>query len=236
MSMLKKTASSEEKLQTGPRVYDEMRRMAIGYDFKPNERINEMELAARFGVSRTPVREALNRLVIEGLMTFQPNRGFFCRGFDAEEIVHLSEVRAMLEEHAVRLAAANATEGSLRGLADWWQLSSARADALSSRDLTDMDEEFHRRIAGLSGNPELSKMLESINTCIRFVREIEVEASRRLSTTYEEHRAIAAALGVRDGEQAARLMREHIAVSVADAVASVKEGLARIYMRARPAP
>ncbi|WP_245498821.1 GntR family transcriptional regulator, partial [Mesorhizobium sp. M2A.F.Ca.ET.029.05.1.1] len=88
---------ASKPIKTGPRVYEEIRRMAMDYRFKPNERINEVALAARLNVSRSPVREALQRLVTEELITFQTNRGFFCRGFDVDEIVNLSDVRAVLE-------------------------------------------------------------------------------------------------------------------------------------------
>lgn len=219
-------------IKTGPRIYEEIRRMAMEYRFKPNERINEVELAAKLDVSRSPIREALQRLVTEGLITFQPNRGFFCRGFDVDEVVNLSDVRRLLEERAVVLAAKRASDDELNALRDWWQLASAHADALSSADLTAKDEEFHMRIARMSGNPELAHMIEGINTRIHFIRQIEVEKHRRLSTTYTEHTAIAEAMVARDGDRAAGIMGAHISISVADAVASVKEGLARIFMRA----
>ncbi|CAN7556116.1 GntR family transcriptional regulator [Rhizobium rhizogenes] len=219
-------------IKTGPRIYEEIRRMAMEYRFKPNERINEVELAARMNVSRSPIREALQRLVTEGLITFQPNRGFFCRGFDVDEVINLSDVRCLLEERAVVLAVRRASDEELRALVDWWQATAARADALSSADLTSKDEEFHMRIAKMSGNPELARMIEGINTRIHFVRQIEVEKHRRLSTTYTEHTDIARAMAVRDAERASRIMRDHISISVADAVSSVKEGLARIFMRA----
>ena len=83
----------------------------------------------------------------------------------------------------------------------------------------------------MSGNPELARMIEGINTRIHFVRQIEVEKHRRLSTTYTEHTDIARAMAARDADRAARIMRDHISISVADAVSSVKEGLARIFMR-----
>ncbi|GAJ92075.1 GntR family transcriptional regulator [Agrobacterium rhizogenes] len=218
-------------IKTGPRIYEEIRRMAMEYRFKPNERINEVELAARLNVSRSPIREALQRLVTEGLITFQPNRGFFCRGFDVDEVVNLSDVRCLLEERAVVLAIKRASDEELRALVDWWRATAARADALSSADLTSKDEEFHMRIAKMSGNPELARMIEGINTRIHFVRQIEVEKHRRLSTTYTEHTDIARAMAARDADRAARIMRDHISISVADAVSSVKEGLARIFMR-----
>ncbi|RWN34220.1 MAG: GntR family transcriptional regulator [Mesorhizobium sp.] len=223
-------ALASKPIKTGPRVYEEIRRMAMDYRFKPNERINEVALAARLNVSRSPVREALQRLVTEELITFQTNRGFFCRGFDVDEIVNLSDVRAVLEERSVRLAIQRATDEELAALVDWWALTMARADSFSSTELTARDEEFHNRIARLSGNPELARMLEGINTRIHFVRKIEVEKHRRLSTTYTEHSEIARAMVARDADRAARLMHDHIAISVADAMSTVREGLARIYI------
>lgn len=227
-------ALTSKPIKTGPRVYAEIRRMAMDYRFKPNERINEVELAARLNVSRSPIREALQRLVTEGLITFQTNRGFFCRGFDVEEVVNLSDVRIVLEERSVRLAIQRATDEDLAALVDWWANTMARADAFSSAELTARDEEFHIRIARLSGNSELARMLEGINTRIHFVRKIEVEKHRRLSTTYTEHRDIARAMVARDADSAARLMHDHISISVADAMSSVREGLARIYIDVDP--
>ncbi|WP_256750457.1 GntR family transcriptional regulator [Mesorhizobium sp. Mes31] len=221
---------ASKPIKTGPRVYAEIRWMAMDYRFKPNERINEVELAARLNVSRSPIREALQRLVTEGLITFQTNRGFFCRGFDVEEIVNLSDVRIVLEQRSVRLAIERATDEDLAALADWWANTMARADAFSSAELTARDEEFHIRIARLSGNSELARMLEGINTRIHFVRKIEVEKHRRLSTTYTEHSDIARAMVARDADRAARLMHDHISISVADAMSTVREGLARIYI------
>lgn len=216
---------------TGERVYEEIRKMAVGYDFRPNERINELELAGRMGVSRSPIREALQRLVTEGLITFQPNRGFFCRDLDVNQIVHLSDVRAFLEQKAVELAAENAPLDELNGLVSWWNLVTERADSYSSAELTNKDEEFHMRIADMSGNPELSHMIHGINARIRFVREIEIEKQRRRSTTYTEHTDIAEALRNRQGKAAGELMHEHIKMSVADAMTTVKDGLARIFLR-----
>lgn len=227
-----RAALASKPIKTGPRVYAEIRRMAMDYRFKPNERINEVELAARLNVSRSPIREALQRLVTEGLITFQTNRGFFCRGFDVEEVVNLSDVRIVLEERSVRLAIQRATDEDLTALVDWWANTMARADAFSSAELTARDEEFHIRIARLSGNSELARMLEGINTRIHFVRKIEVEKHRRLSTTYTEHADIARAMVARDADRAAGLMHDHISISVADAMSTVREGLARIYVDA----
>lgn len=217
------------------RVYAAIREMAVSYEFRPEQRINEVELAAALKVSRTPVREALNRLVIEGLITLVPNKGFFCRSFDADEILHLFEVRTALETLAVRLACRRGNAGDFEDLAAFWSGVTARQAEMSAEELTSLDEEFHTRIARLSGNPEILRMIEGVNARIRFVRRIEIESPKRRETTFCEHLGIVEAMKAHEDGRAETLMAEHIAISVADAVEAMKEGLARIYMRRQSA-
>src|ERR1700745_1890608 len=84
------------------RVYEQLKAMAVSYESKRGERLNEGELAKRLGVSRTPLREALNRLNTEGFLRFTPGKGFFCRELDAHEIFHLYELRKSIEVSCVR--------------------------------------------------------------------------------------------------------------------------------------
>ncbi len=225
-----KAAPAPRAADSVNRVYAAIQRMAVNFEFRPEQRINEVELAAALNVSRTPVREALNRLVIEGLITLVPNKGFYCRPFDAEQIMGLFEVRAALERLGIELAVERASDVAIAELMDFWKGVRNDRGAMSADDLTRRDEEFHIRIAGMGGNPELVRMLESINARIRFVRRIEIENPLRRTTTFDEHLAIAEALKARDRARAVACMSDHIAVSVADAVAAMKEGLARIYM------
>ena len=98
------------------RVYDQLKAMAIGYEFKPGERLNEGELARSLGVSRTPLREALNRLNTESLLRFVPGKGFFCRDLDVHEIFSLYEVRKAIEVAAIRLAIQRAKDEDIDDL------------------------------------------------------------------------------------------------------------------------
>lgn len=225
-----KAAPAPRAADSVNRVYAAIQRMAVNFEFRPEQRINEVELAATLGVSRTPVREALNRLVIEGLITLVPNKGFYCRPFDAEQIMGLFEVRAALERLSVELAAERASDVRIAELMDFWNGVRASRAAMDAEELTSRDEEFHIRIAAMGGNPELVRMIESINARIRFVRRIEIENPLRRTTTFDEHLAIAEALKARDRGRAVSCMSDHIGISVADAVAAMKEGLARIYM------
>ena len=98
------------------RVYEQLKAMSIGFEFKPGERLNEGELAKRLGVSRTPLREALNRLNTEGFLRFAPGRGFFCRELDAHEIFDLYELRKSIEVASVRLAIKRAKDEDIDAL------------------------------------------------------------------------------------------------------------------------
>src|ERR1700744_233317 len=101
------------------RVYVELRRMAMDFRFLPGERLNEAVLAKDLGVSRTPLREALNRLSAEGFLTFSANNGFFRKTIDVKEIFDLYELRMVLEQAAVRLAVERATEEQLAELSEF---------------------------------------------------------------------------------------------------------------------
>jgi len=83
-------------------LYGAVKAMAVRFDFKPGERINEVELARRLNVSRTPLREVLNQLMVEGFLTRSVNRGFIARLLDAKQIHSLYEYRAVLEAGIVR--------------------------------------------------------------------------------------------------------------------------------------
>ena len=94
------------------RVYEQLKAMAVSYEFKPGERLNEGELAKRLGVSRTPLREALNRLNTEGFLRFTPGKGFFCRELDAHEIFDLYELRKSIEKMLDQLKPAKSRPSS----------------------------------------------------------------------------------------------------------------------------
>lgn len=210
-------------------VYGKLKAMAITYQFQPGERLTELDLAARLQVSRTPVREALNRLVSEGLLAFSPKRGFQSRPLDAKEVFDLYEVRVSLEVTAVQLAAERASDEDLADLAKFGERSRAASLKTSVVQLVMLDEEFHERIAQLSRNNELLKFLQNINMRIRFCRWIDMEGGRR-SKTQTEHALITEALQERDAARCKEVMSNHIHRRLDQIVDVIREGYARIYM------
>jgi len=156
------------------RVYEEVKLMAMTYRFRPGERINEVLLAEQLQVSRTPLREALNRLSSEGYISVAPNRGFIGRELDPTEIQGLFELRSILEQGIVRLACERASDEELEALKLFADDQAANwREKPTLQNLRD-DEEFHLRIARMTGNAELVKALEQINGRIHFVRWIDL--------------------------------------------------------------
>ncbi|MCY4139526.1 MAG: GntR family transcriptional regulator [Rhodobacteraceae bacterium] len=211
------------------RVYLEVRAMAVGFEFKPDERINEIQLSRKVGGSRTPLREALNRLVAEGFLTYRRGQGFFCRSLDPASILNLYEARQAIECEGIRLACGRATETDIAGirafLLDIEPVYQGDAEVWT---LVDLDEEFHMRMIRLSANAELERMLSNLNARSRYVRWIDMETRR--SITPAAHMRIVEALELRDADKAATRMREHISRRQEEAMESAQRAFSRLYV------
>jgi len=200
--------------------------MLIDYRFKPGERLNESALVGRLGGSRTPLREALNRLVAEAFLTFQPGRGFFCRALDPKEIHELYQLRAVLEEAAVQVAAARISAEEIADIEAF--LDATGTETNNADQLVGLDEHFHTRLMAASGNGEMVRLLDNVNARIRFIRWVDMD--RRRPETQREHRAIMQALKASDGAEAGRRMRAHIERRDDQITQAVREGYSRLYV------
>lgn len=217
------------------RLYLALRDKAANFTFKPGERINESVLANELSASRTPIREALNRLVAEGFLTFQSGRGFFCRALTPEMILDLYEARVAIECEAVRLACQRAKDADIAEIAHHLDEIAPmyRPDAAAD-DLLDMDETYHRMLAGLCGNSELLRMLDNLNDRIRYVRMIDLRGLQRASAGRGDmlaaHRRILAAVALRDADTATQSMRSHIERRREEATEAVRAAYAQLYV------
>lgn len=220
------------------RVYEALRRMASDFAFKPDQRINESALSKLLGASRTPLREALNRLVAEGFLTFQSNRGFFCRSLTPQYVIDLYEARVAVECEALRLACTRAADEEITALSH--ALDRMEPSYVSSSDMNDlleMDEEFHVSLAHLSQNGELVRMLRNINDRIRYIRLIDLQRMRDRAGEdtpgdLSAHRIILAALQTRDPAQADAAMRGHIEKRREEATEAVRIAFSQLYVPA----
>lgn len=219
---------STTRRERGSSVFDRLRDMAIRYELKPGERISEIELAQRLGVSRTPVREALTRLVTDGFL-LPAARGYMRRPLEVQATLDLYEARVMLERETLRLAMQRASDEAIAEAQAFLKTSMAAPARTPVADLVQLDEAFHGRIAAMAGNAELQRLLANLNERIRFIRWIDMENVGR-ATTQHEHEAILQALATRDTARGDRLMAGHITLRREQIVDAIKLGLARIYL------
>jgi DNA-binding GntR family transcriptional regulator len=211
-------------------IHRELRNMAITFRFLPGERLNEAILAKELGVSRTPLREALNRLMAEGFLTFSVNQGFFRKSLDVKEIFDLYEFRQQMEMAAIRLAVERATDEQLLELERFAQMSAEENVNRTLNEVIALDEEFHERIIALTGNLEMRNSLRNVNERIYYVRWIDMTGHR--SETQTQHKAIVRHLRERNTEEGMRLMGEHIGHRLDQIVDKVEKCYGRIYMSA----
>ena len=219
---------SAVRRERGSSVLSILRDMAISYQLKPGERLSEIELAERLGVSRTPVREALNTLATDGFLVAS-SRGFARRPLDIQEMQDLYEARMAVERECLRLAMERATAEQIRALITFLEHSKSVSHDTPVRELVALDESFHLQIADMAGNAELRRMLASLNERIRFIRWIDMETVGR-DSTQKEHQQIARALKARDWVAGEHHLGAHIGLRREQIVEAITRGLARIYL------
>ncbi|WP_240804484.1 GntR family transcriptional regulator [Qingshengfaniella alkalisoli] len=216
------------------RVYRRVKEMAASYEFKPDERLNESALSAQLETSRTPLREALNRLVAEGFLKFHRGRGFFCRSLNPQEIMNLYEARAAIEAEAVRLAALRAEPEEVEDLSRFLEDTKPQyRPGASPVELVRVDETFHLGLAKLAKNAELVRLLENVNGRIHYVRLIDLrslsERGGAEAITIEPHTCILEAVQRGDADRASREIRNHIERRLEEVTQNVRLAFSQLY-------
>jgi DNA-binding GntR family transcriptional regulator len=199
--------------------YDQVRADIVHGALRPNQRLVEVELAEQLGVSRTPVREALQRLVLEGLVR-RDRGGWAVHEHSPEEIEAIYEVRAALEGYAAFLAAGRASSGEIAALDAIYPPGDAALE-LGPDDQVELNERFHDGVIAAAGNPRLAELCR-VNRQYYFNHRIasryEGEENRR---SIEGHRLILEALARGDGPAAEAHAREHVDYALAIVLAKV---------------
>lgn len=209
------------------RVHHELKRRLTLWEYLPGQRMGEEALAAEFGVSRTPVRDALRRLEQEGFLEDTEGwTGYRVRRPDLPRMEELYEVRLSLEQAAVRRLASAPPDPEVDELLKAWQ--QPRADGLApDPDMVHADEAFHEALARLAGNKTLYTMLCSIDEHIRVIRTNDFLTPKRIAQTYRQHRGIL--LAVRKGDP--DLAVERLSVHIRESQTFVREAAARALAR-----
>jgi DNA-binding GntR family transcriptional regulator len=210
--------------------YGDLKNRLLLGEFPLNVRLGEERLAALVGVSRTPVREALSRLEVEGLVVRAPDGGFLPVVPDVTGMRQLYEVRVGLELQALRRPERLGTthdRGVLEGLlADWVALTHEEPEAEPGFVL--LDEEFHLTLAAAAGNPMLVDVLRQINERLRIVRMQDFLVPDRVERTIREHVALVEVVLAGDIAEAERQLVMHIDSSVAVVEERVTKAIARM--------
>lgn len=177
---------------------------------KPGDQLEEAELARRFDVSRTPVREAVRSLVECGLMETRSRKGAFVRTLSAKEIIDIFEVAAELEGLACRLAAERLTEEAANRIQSGCDACAAAAADNDAKAYASANLQLHAAIHAASGNDWLIDELAEIETRINPYRSMPYKMRNRLAQSTQEHEEIKNAIVEGDGSRAADLMRSHM--------------------------
>lgn len=192
------------------RVFSRLRDMITQGIIPLGEQLDEQTLAQELGVSRTPLREAIGKLVKEGLVEHRPYRGNFVRSFSTKQVNDLFKVRKVLEGLAIQLAIAKLTDehlGAFRAILDEVQ---AALDAGDMSAYSAADRRFHNLIRDIADNESLTEVLDRLSFQIQMIRTIANRDPGVVVQTAHERPQILAALEARDAVLAGKLMEEHI--------------------------
>lgn len=212
--------------------YDRLKTALLVGEYPLNRRLAEERLAGQLGVSRTPVREALMRLAAEGLVERSPEGGWCPTAPDVSMVHDLYEVRLVLELQGLRRPIQGGRGRAhdpavLEPLRDEWRALSAAAPE-PDPGFVYLDEDFHVRLAGASGNPSLADLLRMVNERIRMVRMHDFLTAERVRRTISQHLEIVEAVLVGDLTLAVARFGVHLGESMAVVEDRATRALARM--------
>ncbi len=195
----------------GELVYESLREAILSGDLLPGERLIESRIAEETGVSRAPVREAISRLELEGLVDLRPRRGSYVITLRKKDVWEVYSLRSALESLAYRLVVGNLTDAQYATLQQIADEMEACAEAHDTNRLSQLDTEFHRTVVELAGHERLLSVWLSIDSQMQLLSQHVIRTEYTdLSLIHQRHHALLDIL--RDGSEddAARAVMEHI--------------------------
>ncbi|MHB9070191.1 MAG: GntR family transcriptional regulator [Sedimentisphaerales bacterium] len=184
-------------------IYETLLKQIIDHKLKPGERLLEEQLGRDLGVSRTPLRDAINALAKDGFIRVEPRRGASVRDFQLRDLIEVYDIRMVLEGLAAKLAVGNINHDVLEHLINEFKNNDVRK-------LLKADTSLHQIIIGSCNNVKLQEMLTNLGNLVQVFRTAGYRSATRSKSATVYHIKIVKALMNRDGGEAERLMREHI--------------------------
>jgi DNA-binding GntR family transcriptional regulator len=194
------------------RAYAQIKQLIFDFVLLPGDRFSESDLVNRLEVSRTPLRQALQRLQQEGFLVVFPKAGWQVSPLDFEVFDQLYDFRILLETHAVVRLCDMEDRPALQALASVW-LVDATERIMVHTQVDKLDENFHSALVQAVGNAEMTRAHDDITERIRIIRRLDFTKPARIEATYNEHAQIITAITRRRVDEATRLLRAHIAQS-----------------------
>lgn len=179
---------------------------------QPGQRLDEVSLAQRFGVSRTPIREALLELAANGLVEHRPRRGAVVAKLGAERLFEMFEVMAELEGMCGRLAARRMTEAQRAALAEACEACAAAAASGDTDAYYYENERFHRAVYDGCGNAFLAEEALKLHRRLRPYRRLQLRVRNRMQASLAEHRAIVQAISEGDADKTEGVIKAHVVI------------------------
>lgn len=196
-------------------VAERLREQIFNRELEPGSWIDEQKLALEYGISRTPLREALKVLAVEGLVTMKVRRGAYVTEMSAEDVTQVYRLLGLLEADAAAEVADKATDAELAELAALHQQLEAQA---GQRDaFFKANEQFHLRLLAIAGNRWRNQIVGDLRKVMKLNRHHSLFKHGRVEESLAEHRAVVQALQRRDAAEASRLMRAHFVNGLAAA-------------------
>lgn len=192
------------------RVFNKIREDILSGVYHENEELKENSIGIELGVSRTPVREALRQLELEGLVTMIPNKGAYVTGITSKDIHDIYMIRSYLEGLCAKWACEHITEAQIEALDEVLYLTEFHASRNHHDQMVELDNKFHELIYQASGSKILYHVLSDFHHYVERVRKITLAVPSRATKSSQEHAAILDAIKKRDGELAEVLAHEHI--------------------------
>ncbi|GFI42806.1 HTH-type transcriptional repressor RspR [Lachnospiraceae bacterium] len=195
------------------RVFQRLREDILSGVYRERDELREITIGEEMGVSRTPVREALRQLELEGLVTIIPNKGAYVTGISRKDVADIYKIRSMLEGLCSRWATEHITEKQIEELEEVLLLSEFHLHKKregQTEQVTELDGKFHKILYEASNSRILGHVLSDFHKYVQMARALSVGEKNRAEKSIQEHREILEAIKKHDGELAERLANQHI--------------------------
>ncbi|MEY2631956.1 MAG: hypothetical protein RIR00_610 [Pseudomonadota bacterium] len=191
-------------------VAERLRQRIFAHELLPGTWIDEQKLAEQYGISRTPLREALKVLAAEGLVTLKPRRGCYVTEISEQDLDDIFPLMAMLEGRCAREAVQKAGPKHVAELEAIHEQLEVGAREGRIEDFFEANQEFHRYLQELAGNRWLLQVIQDLRKVLKLTRLFSLSLKGRLQQSLEEHRLIMAAIRNRDAQAVEKAMHDHL--------------------------